>query len=76
MKEKITEKNVKKSDKSGKKEAVKTPSIKKASSGEGDLEESPPKEKAAIETKEDIHMNMQLGKELEEAQEKFLTLTQ
>lgn len=38
--------------------------------------ESSPKERAAVETKEDIRINLQVEKELQEAQNKFLSLSQ
>ena len=50
-------------------------SAKPKSSPESD-ESSVPKEKSAVETKQDFRMNMQVEKELEDAQTKFENLSQ
>lgn len=40
-----------------------------------EYEEEPPKEKAAVETKEDIRMNLQVEKDLDDAKTKFIDLS-
>ena len=58
----------------------KKPQVKisaKPKSSPPESEESPaPKEKSAVETKQDFRMNMQVEKELEDAQTKFSNLSE